>query len=94
MKRLKATPIFPREDLTQPKSVTPPPIPPKTDGTSSESPTPPPPTPVKRYPANTLYAPSEVHAALGLPVIEWKVNNLGVLQGVMIIVKGNGSDWN
>ncbi|KAF9280093.1 hypothetical protein BGZ68_007509 [Mortierella alpina] len=72
MKRLKATPIFPREDLTQPKSVTPPPVPTKTDGTGAESPTPPPPPPVKRYPANTLYAPSDVHAALGLPVIEWK----------------------
>ena len=86
MKRLKATPIFPREDLTEPKSATPPPVPAKADGVSSESPTPTPPPPVKRYPANTLYAPSEVHAALGLPVIEWKVN-LEVLSRSMAVVQ-------
>ncbi|KAG0309556.1 hypothetical protein BGZ98_001297 [Dissophora globulifera] len=72
MKRLKATSIFPREDLE--KTKIPPPPPPKAEDAASESaatPTPPA-APIKRYPANTLYAPTEEHAALGLPVIEWK----------------------
>ncbi|KAG0267611.1 hypothetical protein BG011_002919 [Mortierella polycephala] len=72
MKRLKATSIFPEEDLSKENSVTPPPVPPKADSANSENPSTPPPLPVKRYPANTLYVPSEVHTALGLPVIEWK----------------------
>ncbi|KAG0338943.1 hypothetical protein BG000_003116 [Podila horticola] len=67
MKRLKATSIFPREDLSKPPTP-----PPKTDSESPTSSTPPPPAPVRRYAANTLYVPSEVLADLGLPVIEWK----------------------
>ncbi|KAF9202020.1 hypothetical protein BGZ49_007791 [Haplosporangium sp. Z 27] len=70
MRRLKATPIFPREDVTKDKSTTPP-IPAKANEAGNESPAAPP-LPVKRYPANTLYAPTEEHVALGLPVIEWK----------------------
>ncbi|KAF9088566.1 hypothetical protein BGX23_007256 [Mortierella sp. AD031] len=75
MKRLKATPIFPKEDPDAVKPETPPPQPAKTEKTedgSTESPPTPPPVPVKRYPANTLYAPNDVLAALGLPMIEWK----------------------
>ncbi|KAG0215948.1 hypothetical protein BGX28_007174 [Mortierella sp. GBA30] len=72
MKRLKATSIFPREDLSKDNSITTTPVSPKPDSANLESPAPSSPTPVKRYPANTLYAPSEIHAALGLPVIEWK----------------------
>ncbi|KAF9330531.1 hypothetical protein BG006_006519 [Podila minutissima] len=67
MKRLKATSIFPREDLSRPPTP-----PPKTDSDPPTSSTPPPPLPVRRYAANTLYVPSEVLADLGLPVIEWK----------------------
>lgn len=74
MKRLKATSIFPREDLSVDKTNSPPTPPPKSDEDRESAGTPPPPPiPVKRYPANALYAPSEDHAALGLPVIEWKV---------------------
>lgn len=74
MKRLKATSIFPREDLSADKTNSPSTLPPKSDEDRESTGTPPPPPiPVKRYPANALYAPSEVHAALGLPVIEWKV---------------------
>ncbi|KAF9371790.1 hypothetical protein CPB97_001717, partial [Podila verticillata] len=66
IKRLKATSIFPREDLSKP------PTPPPKDSESPTSSTPPPPVPVRRYAANTLYVPSGVLADLGLPVIEWK----------------------
>ncbi|KAG0011532.1 hypothetical protein BGZ80_000622 [Entomortierella chlamydospora] len=73
IKRLKATPIFPKEDFSKEISVTPPPVPAKADGTGLESSaTPPPVLPIKRYPANALYVPTEDHIALGLPVIEWK----------------------
>ena len=75
MKRLKATSIFPREDLTADKEKSPPTPPPKADDEREAGGTPPPPpVPVKRYPASALYAPSEAHAALGLSVIEWKVS--------------------
>lgn len=72
IKRLKATPIFPKEDPDAVKPDTPPPQRIKAEGDTAESPTPPPPVQVKRYPANALYAPNEVLAALGLPMIEWK----------------------
>ncbi|KAF9328391.1 hypothetical protein BGZ91_001028 [Linnemannia elongata] len=42
------------------------------EGDTTESPPTPPPVQVKRYPANALYAPNEVLAPLGLPMIEWK----------------------
>ncbi|KAI8605357.1 hypothetical protein EDD21DRAFT_363843 [Dissophora ornata] len=71
MKRLKATSIFPKEDFEKEKTAT---LPPKTDDPTTESPAipTPPALPIKRYPANTLYVPTEDHVALGLPVIEWK----------------------
>ncbi|KAF9428175.1 hypothetical protein BGZ94_003181 [Podila epigama] len=70
IKRLKATPIFPKEELSKPPTP-----PPKTENESAEA-TPgspgPPPVPIRRYPANALYVPNETFAELGLPVIEWK----------------------
>ncbi|KAF9081732.1 hypothetical protein BGX27_004797, partial [Mortierella sp. AM989] len=74
MKRLKATPIFPKEEFDNEKSATPPPVPAKTEGAGPEPSTAPaaPVTPIKRYAANALYVPTEDHIALGLPVIEWK----------------------
>ncbi|KAI1317537.1 hypothetical protein EDD11_008231 [Mortierella claussenii] len=70
MKRLKATPIFPKEDFT----ATPHPPSPTTDGTATEAAPAVTPTPLRiaRYAANALYVPTEDHVALGLPVIEWK----------------------
>ncbi|KAF9904314.1 hypothetical protein BX616_001345 [Lobosporangium transversale] len=83
MKRLKATPIFPRENFEKNKAAPtlPPPAPPKdkegsaatTGAASGKVPnTGPPPLPIKRYAASTLYVPTDDHIALGLPVIEWK----------------------
>ncbi|KAF9933479.1 hypothetical protein FBU30_005320 [Linnemannia zychae] len=70
IKRLRATPIFPKEDLDAAKPA---PLPQNnTDHGTIDSPSTPPPAPVKRYPASSLYAPNEVLAALGLPMIEWK----------------------
>ncbi|KAF9435865.1 hypothetical protein BGZ76_005362 [Entomortierella beljakovae] len=71
MRRLKATSIFPREN-EKAKSTPPSPNPNKTDVTGSDTGTTQPVQPIKRYPANSLYIPTEEHAALGLPVIEWK----------------------
>jgi hypothetical protein len=36
--------------------------------------------PVNRHLASTLYAPIEAHIALGLPVIEWRVNIVQLLR--------------
>ncbi|KAK5827481.1 hypothetical protein F5H01DRAFT_331562 [Linnemannia elongata] len=72
IKRLKATPIFPKEDPDAVKPDTPPPQRVKAEGDTTESPPTPPPVQVKRYPANALYGPNEVLAPLGLPMIEWK----------------------
>ena len=68
MKRLRATPIFPKEDFTMDRSV-----PPKTEEATDQSTAAPTP-PIKRYPANTLYVPTDAHIALRLPVIEWKAS--------------------
>ncbi|KAF9167525.1 hypothetical protein DFQ26_004297 [Actinomortierella ambigua] len=75
IRRLRATPIFPRQnkDLSpSPSSAT---IGTPATSTPQES-TPsapsPPPVPTKRYPASQLYVPTEVLTELGLPVIEWK----------------------
>ncbi|KAF9360799.1 hypothetical protein BGX34_007497 [Mortierella sp. NVP85] len=75
MKRLRATPIFPKEDFTKDRSV-----PPKTEEATDQSTTAPTP-PIKRYPANTLYVPTDAHIALRLPVIEWKASITTLLGG-------------
>jgi len=62
---LKARSIFTRKVLTKQRSVHP------KSGQSTASPSP---RSAMRYLASTLYTPTESHIALGLHVIEWKVN--------------------
>ncbi|KAG0223448.1 hypothetical protein BGW41_005587 [Actinomortierella wolfii] len=75
IRRLRATPIFPRQNKELSPSVSSAAIStPASPATQGSTPTtsPAPPVPTKRYPANQLYAPTEVLTELGLPVIEWK----------------------
>ncbi|KAF9976136.1 hypothetical protein BGZ73_009111 [Actinomortierella ambigua] len=75
IRRLRATPIFPRQNKELSPSPSSTAVAAAAAPTSAQSPpttATPPPVPTKRYPANQLYAPTDVLTELGLPVIEWK----------------------